>query len=128
MVALGQSETAAHSVGISSERYNVFAMAVAGFYAGIAGAVFVPLVGFVAPESFGLGLSILMIAMLVIGGLGSNIGTVVGVVVLSLINERLRSVTNGAATLGYGLAIMVLVVVAPGGLATVGRRLWRLVR
>jgi branched-chain amino acid transport system permease protein len=123
MIGLGQSETAAQSLGISAPKYNVIAMAIAGLYAGVAGALFVPLVLFIAPESFAISLSILLIAMVVIGGLGSNIGTVLGVVLLSVINEQTSSLPGGIAPLGYGLVIMVLVVVAPGGLANVGRRL-----
>lgn len=123
MIALGQSETAAQSLGISEPKYNVVAMGIAGLYAGVAGALFVPLVLFVAPESFAIHLSILLIAMVVIGGLGSNVGTAVGVVLLSLIDERTSDFSGGVATLLYGLVIMVLVVVAPGGLANVGRRL-----
>jgi ABC-type branched-subunit amino acid transport system permease subunit len=123
MVALGQSETAAQSLGISAPKYNVVAMGVAGLYAGVAGALFVPLVLFIAPESFAIHLSILLIAMVVIGGLGSNLGTVLGVVLLSLVDEQTSALSGGVATLLYGLVIMTLVVVAPGGLANVGRRL-----
>ena len=122
MVALGQSETAAQSLGISEPKYNVLAMGISGLYAGVAGALFVPLVLFIAPESFAIHLSILLIAMVVIGGLGSNVGVVFGVVLLSLIDEQTGSLSGGVATLLYGLVIMVLVVVAPGGLAKVGRR------
>jgi branched-chain amino acid transport system permease protein len=123
MIGLGQSETAAQSLGISEHKYNVVSMAIAGLYAGVAGALFVPLVLFIAPESFGIGLSVLFIAMVVIGGLGSNIGTVLGVVLLSFIDEQTRTLSGGVSTLGYGLVIMVLVVVAPGGLANIGHRL-----
>jgi branched-chain amino acid transport system permease protein len=124
MVGLGQSVPAAHSIGIHAARHNVYAMTVAGGLAGAAGALFAPLVGFVAPESFGLSLSILFIAMVVIGGLGSNVGAVVGVVVLVVIDERLRSRTGTIAGLSYGLLIMALVVVAPGGLANLARRVF----
>jgi branched-chain amino acid transport system permease protein len=122
MLGLGHSVPAAHSIGIHAARHNVYAMTVAGGLAGAAGALFTPLVGFVAPESFGLSLSILFIAMVVIGGLGSNVGAVVGVVVLVVIDERLRSRTGTIAGLSYGLLIMALVVVAPGGLANFARR------
>jgi branched-chain amino acid transport system permease protein len=123
MIALGQSETAAQSLGISEPKYNVIAMGISGLYAGVAGALFVPLVLFIAPESFAINLSILLIAMVVIGGLGSNVGTVFGVVLLSTIDEQTGDLSGGVATVLYGLVIMVLVVVAPGGLANVGRRL-----
>jgi branched-chain amino acid transport system permease protein len=123
MIALGQSETAAQSLGISAPKYNVVAMGVAGLYAGVAGALFVPLVLFIAPESFAINISILLIAMVVIGGLGSNVGTVLGVTLLMFIDEQTSALAGGVATLGYGLVIMILVIVAPGGLANVGRRL-----
>ena len=98
-------------------------MVIAGGLAGAAGSLFAVLVGFVSPESFGLSLSILFIAMVVIGGLGSNLGAVVGVVVMVVIDERLRSQTGGVAALSYGILIMTLVVVAPGGLAALVGRL-----
>ncbi len=86
-VAMRDGEIAAQSLGIDLLTYKAMAFALSSFYAGAAGALYSALLGFVSPEGFDLFQMIIHKAMIVVGGLGSVVGSVLGASLLVYVME-----------------------------------------
>lgn len=115
--ALRDSQPAAQASGIDPARYRVIAFAISALYAGLAGALFAYWSLYVSAASFGLSVSILFIAMIVIGGLDSVLGSIIGAVFLTALQEGLQNA--GQAQLAeplYGAIIVGALLFLPGGL------------
>lgn len=132
MRALHGSELGAQACGVDIVGVKVRTFVVSALLAGLAGALYASVVGFVSPSVFTLTASIAFLAMAVLGGTGSLAGPLVAAVLLTLI-QYLDALIPGipratAQTLQsyqediYGLAIVLVVVFAPGGLASMWRR------
>lgn len=115
-VALGDSETALASIGYDPRMAKTIAFAIQGAYAGLAGAFFAAVVGFIDPYSFGLDVTLQQLTAIAVGGFGSLTGAVLGGVVLTLI-DRVLIDFPGLRELGYGLCLLFVFLVFPGGLA-----------
>ena len=138
---LRDSEVAASVMGVDVRDYKAKAFLVSSMYAGLAGVLYALSIGSVAPESFGLTLSVQFLAMIVLGGLGSVWGSVLGatfVSALPLVFQQYAGslpfivdpgesgiVASQAAAFLYGGAIVLVVLFEPGGLAGLARRLRR---
>ena len=138
---LRDSEVAAAVMGVNVQGYKARVFLVSSMYAGLAGVLYALSIGSIAPESFALDLSILYLAMIVLGGLGSVVGAVLGAIFVSalplvfqqyagslpLISEPGQGgVTAGqAARLLYGLAIIAVVLFQPAGLVGLFHRVRR---
>ncbi len=138
---LRDSEVAAAVMGVNVRDYKAKAFLVSSMYAGLAGVLYALSIGSVAPESFGLVLSVQFLAMIVLGGLGSVAGSILGATFVSALplvfQEYAGSlpfivdpgesgiVASQAAAFLYGLAIVLVVLFEPGGLAGLARRLRR---
>ncbi len=86
-------------------------------------------IGYVSPESFTIVLSIELLAGLVVGGLGSIWGALVGAVFLVFIPSVAQDINQAAPGIAFGALLILAMYVFPGGVAGVGRRLWaRLLR
>jgi branched-chain amino acid transport system permease protein len=120
LLMIKESEIAAASLGIPSARYKVIAFAVSAFYAAVAGGLFAYLVRYINPESFNVGLSIAFLSMVVIGGLGTIGGSIMGAVFYVVVPELLRGIKD-APGLVFGLLLVIVMVLMPQGL-------WGLVR
>jgi branched-chain amino acid transport system permease protein len=132
LMTLRDSEVAAAVMGVDVQRYKARVFLVSSMYAGLSGVLYALYIGSVAPESFALDLSILYLAMIVLGGLGSVGGAVLGAIFVSsmpivlqeyadslpLVSEAGQGgVSAGqAARLLFGLAIVVVVLFEPRGL------------
>jgi branched-chain amino acid transport system permease protein len=135
-VAVRDSEVAATSVGISVARYKVLAFTLSAFYAGVAGSLFVfAIAGYISPQSIAILLSINFFTAIVIGGLGSIMGSMIGgfvVVLLPEVSTELGSVFVGddrAKRLWptfYGSILIVVIILMPYGVAGFLHRLGRL--
>jgi branched-chain amino acid transport system permease protein len=119
LVALSGSEDAARALGIDVARYKLAAFVVSAVYAAIAGSLFVHIVGFVSPEVFGMNMVILGFTMLYVGGIGTITGPLVGAIVINLLPETIRGLKD-YQDLVYGAALILLLIYAPGGLASLG--------
>ena len=119
-----ESEIAAASLGIHIARYKVTAFALSAFYAALAGGLFAYLVRYINPESFNVGLSIAFLSMVVIGGLGTIGGSIVGAAFYVIVPELLRGIKD-APGLVFGLLLVVVMVFMPQGLWGMARRLVR---
>ena len=132
LMTLRDSEVAAAVMGVDVQRYKARVFLVSSMYAGLSGVLYALYIGSVAPESFALDLSVLYLAMIVLGGLGSVGGAALGAVFVSslpivfqeyagslpLVSEPGQGgVTAGqAARLLFGLAIVVIVLFEPAGI------------
>jgi ABC-type branched-subunit amino acid transport system ATPase component/ABC-type branched-subunit amino acid transport system permease subunit len=114
MVAVRESETAARSVGLNPVSIKTAAFAISAVFAGVAGAIFAPLMMFVAPDSFPFSQSILFLLAVIVGGSGFVFGPVVGAVVTVLIPELLSGLAE-YRLLFVGVLLLVVLWLAPEG-------------
>ena len=114
MRAVKDSETAAESIGINPLVVKTMAFALSAVAAGLAGGLFAPLSGFVAPSSFGFGQSILFVLVVVVGGAGSVAGPLIGALVVALLPEVLAGLEE-YRLLFFGALLLVALWVAPEG-------------
>jgi branched-chain amino acid transport system permease protein len=119
LVALSGSEDAARALGIDVARYKLAAFVLSAVYAALAGSLFVHTVGFVSPEVFGMNMVILGFTMLYVGGINTITGALVGAVVINLLPETVRGLKD-YQDLVYGILLILLLIYAPGGLASFG--------
>jgi branched-chain amino acid transport system permease protein len=122
MAAARQDEVAAASVGLVPGRYKLTAFVVSSALASLAGSLLVGLNGVASPESFGISQSILFLVMVVIGGLRSYGGSAIGALAVTLLPEYLRGLDSWYM-FAFGVVIVVVAIVAPGGMASVTRRI-----
>jgi branched-chain amino acid transport system permease protein len=122
VMAVRENEVATASLGIPTSRVIVFAFIWSGFVVGCAGAMFAVHTSYVFPESFGMMHLIISFAMVLVGGLGSVLGAILGAVALTVLPEYLRSFP-GMEELFFGLIVIAVLLVLPDGLASLLRRL-----
>ena len=114
---LRDSEVAASCLGIHIARYKVTAFALSAFYTGIAGGLYAYVVRYINPESFNVNMSIMFLAMIVIGGMASVRGAILGAAFYVLVPELVRGFKD-APGLIFGLSLMLVVILLPGGLTS----------
>ncbi|MDB6001593.1 MAG: amino acid/amide transporter rane protein 2, family [Rhizobacter sp.] len=117
LVILRDSEIAAACLGINVARYKVVAFAFSAFYTAVAGGLLANLVRYLNPESFNFNLSIMFLAMVVIGGLGSIFGALLGAAFYVIVPELFRDMKD-APGLVFGVSLMLVMVLLPRGLAS----------
>jgi branched-chain amino acid transport system permease protein len=115
MLAVREDEIAAESVGINTTWYKIQAFAVGSFFAGIGGALFAHTTTFIQPSDFGFMKSIEYLNMVVLGGLGSIPGSIVGSIVLTSAPEVLRFMSD-YRMLVYGILLVIMMIFRPNGL------------
>lgn len=115
--AIAGDEWAAKSSGIDVVSYKTLVFSLSGAMAGLAGILYAQQSGFISPEAFGLHVSIMILTMVVIGGLGSNQGAIIGAVFLTLLPEIIDSL-NDMKMLVYGVLLLVVLVFLPNGLVS----------
>jgi branched-chain amino acid transport system permease protein len=119
-VALRDHEIAAQCLGMNLLRYKTLAFALSGFYAGIAGALYAGLLGFVGPEGFGLQQMVLQLASIVMGGTASVAGSVLGGFLIVFIQEVVREF-KFSIEIAFGGLLALFVLIKPSGLIDVVR-------
>jgi branched-chain amino acid transport system permease protein len=115
-VAIRENEFAAASLGYWPASYKVAAFVASGFVTGIAGALFAALIGRIAPDSFGLSQLLLQFAVVMIGGMSSIWGSLLGAALLTATPELLRNFP-GAEEIVFSLMLMAVLRFIPRGLA-----------
>lgn len=125
-VAIREDETAARLCGIELTKMKMIGFVVSAGFAGTAGGIFARWENFVTPESFTFWESVMLVAMVVIGGMGSVGGTLLGVAVLIFVPEILRNVLSTGFEswryLLFGIALVLMAVYRPQGLWPSRRR------
>jgi branched-chain amino acid transport system permease protein len=120
-VAMRDGEIAAQSLGIDLLAYKAMAFALSSFYAGVAGALYSGLLGYMSPEGFDLFQMIIQKAMIVVGGLGSVVGSVLGASLLVYIMEFLREFKS-TQEIVFGVLLVAFMVFQPHGLVVFMKR------
>jgi branched-chain amino acid transport system permease protein len=113
--AIRDDDVAARSYGVSLNRYKGLAFAFGGFGAGVSGAITAHLYSYINFETFNAQLSLLALAMVILGGFGNVLGAIVGAVALVSLPELFR-VRAEYRVLIYGLALLLLIRFRPQGL------------
>jgi branched-chain amino acid transport system permease protein len=138
-MAIRDKDISAEVLGINLLRYKLMAFGIGTFYAGVAGALLGYYYRAMTPEYFTLQLSIFYLAAIIVGGLGSLLGTVLGALFMTLVPELLRAGVAFAAQwtprateilspiqqVVFGLLIMGFLVFEPHGLQEIWRRVRR---
>jgi branched-chain amino acid transport system permease protein len=129
--AIREDEVAARAMGINTTHLKLLAFAMGATFGGLAGGMFSAIQGFISPESFVLVESIMVIAMVVLGGMGNIWGVILGALLLSFVPEILRWTVQPlqAALFGrqliepevirmliFGLALVLVMLFRPAGL------------
>ncbi|MBW3619308.1 MAG: branched-chain amino acid ABC transporter permease [Actinobacteria bacterium] len=124
MIAIREDELAAETMGVDLARVKTLAFAWSAMYAGLAGVLFTWTIGFVSPESFTITLSISILAALVVGGLGSIWGALLGAAFLVYLPSVADDLNQAAPGIAFGALLIIAMYVFPGGIAGLARRLW----
>jgi branched-chain amino acid transport system permease protein len=125
-LSVREDEVAAEAMGVDTTGYKVRAFVISSALAGIAGGLSGAFEGNLAPQSFTFVRSFEVVAMVVLGGMGSITGSTIAAAVLTLLPEYLRSVANLRMVI-YSIALIVLMLVRPRGLLGT-REAWDVVR
>ena len=115
LTSIRENEVAAEAVGINAFRYKRLSFTFSAVYAGWAGALFAGYMMYVVPTNFALNKSIELITTTVIGGLGSLTGSVLGALLVTLLPEVFRSLSNYRMLI-YGFAVVLIIMFRPNGL------------
>jgi len=131
-IAVRDNDLAAEVMGINLLYYKLLAFFIGCFLAGIAGSLFAHWTGFLNAENFTLTDSILYIGMVIVGGLGTTIGPILGVVLIRLLQQGIMYIspllestfpvipagfTSGIGPMVFGLVIVLFLILEPRGLA-----------
>lgn len=114
--ALRQSEIAAASLGIQTDRVKTVTLVISAVFAAVAGSLYAHTYGYISPDAFTFAAMLLVLAMIVVGGPGTLSGPIIGAVLLTYLPEWLR-VGDEYRLLGYGVLLFVMVLWAPRGIA-----------
>ena len=101
-MAIREDEIAAKAMGINTRNLKLLAFGMGATFGGVSGAMFASFQGFISPESFGLMESVMVVAMVVLGGIGHLPGVILGAVLLSALPEVLRYVAGPLQALSGG--------------------------
>ena len=124
MIATRNSEIAAEQSGVDTVRTKLAAFMIGAVYAGLSGCLYASSIRFISPDSFSGTQAILLMTMLIIGGMGSIPGCLIGAVALTLLPEALRFLGQWYLVL-YGLGVIAVIIGAPGGLASLAQLRFR---
>jgi len=122
MRAIKESEVAAETMGVKTFKYKLIIFTLTAGYASVAGVLYAQYLNFAAPETFGLMNSVLLLAMVVVGGIGSFWGPVVGALILTFLPEYLRAY-EGLEVLLYGVILAGVMMFIPKGFAPIVKSL-----
>lgn len=136
LLAVRDSETAAETMGVSLRRYKALSFAISAGYAGVAGGLFAFYMSYIGPDNFTIFLSVEFVLMIIIGGLGSILGSVLGALFVTLLPECVRVlegvihswspnlVLPDLKNMILGLSLVLVIVFQPEGFSG----LWRNVK
>jgi branched-chain amino acid transport system permease protein len=119
--AVGEDEGAAATLGINAGAYKLAAFGLGTALAGLAGALYAFFTQFITVDAFDFIFSVMLMAMVVIGGIGSTWGVVIAAIGLTLMPEAIRFV-NDYRLLVFGGLLVLVIRLAPGGLAGLARK------
>ena len=115
VLAIRDNEIAAESCGIQTTYYKVMAFAFSAAFAGLAGGLYACYLGVLDPSTFGFMKSIEILVMVVLGGMGSMLGSILSATVLTILPEATRSFESYRMVV-YSLVLILMMIFRPGGL------------
>ncbi len=124
-IAVSDDEVAAEAMGINTTRYKIIAFVVGAFFAGAAGGIYAHFKQYIAPVGFDFNKSIEIVVMVILGGMGKNVGVIIAAVLLTLLPEGLRMLANQSPHLQwvgdsrmllYAIVLIALMIARPQGL------------
>ena len=115
VLAIRDNEIAAESCGIQTTYYKVMAFAFSAAFAGLAGGLYACYIGVLNPSTFGFMKSIEILVMVVLGGMGSMLGSILSATVLTILPEATRSFESYRMVV-YSLVLVLMMIFRPGGL------------
>jgi branched-chain amino acid transport system permease protein len=128
LTAIREDEVSAASLGINCQGWKVFAFAVSSAMGGAAGCFYASFVGTLVPDAFFITESFTILAMVIVGGMGTLIGPVLGAILLTVLPEVLREIGD-LRLIVYGVSVTLVVLFMPGGMVQAGRLIYgRLIR
>jgi branched-chain amino acid transport system permease protein len=122
MMAVRDNPVSAASMGVSLARTKVATFGISAGYAGIAGALQAVLVGYISPDQWALALSVSLLTGIVVGGLGTIAGAIIGGLFVQFLPYYSNEISQSAPTVVYGVIIILVMILAPGGLLGLLRR------
>src|SRR5436190_1435403 len=120
LTAIREDEVSAASLGINCAAWKVFAFGVGSAVGGAAGCFYASFVGTLVPDAFFITESFTILAMVVVGGMGTLIGPVWGAILLTVLPELLREIGDLRLVV-YGVALTLVVLFMPGGIVQAAR-------
>jgi branched-chain amino acid transport system permease protein len=123
-LAIRDGELAADVMGLNTTYVKVMAFFLSAVFAGVGGNMFASSFNYISPDTFTLSQTVLILAMLLIGGEGSIAGAVVGAIILTYLPEFLRF-TNNYYIFIYGALIVLITLFLPGGVVGYAKKLWK---
>ena len=115
ILAIREHEIAAEACGIRTTYYKVMAFTMSAFFAGVAGCLYAGYLGSLQPSSFGFMKSIEILVMVVLGGMGSMLGSILSATVLTALPEALRAFSDYRMVV-YSLVLVLMMIFKPTGL------------
>jgi len=115
IISIREDETASEAMGVNTTYYKVLAFSIGAFFAGVAGGLFGHYLMLLHPASFTFMRSVEILLMIVLGGLGSLTGSIIGAFVLTVLPEALRGFSSLRLII-YSLTLIVLMLIRPTGL------------
>jgi branched-chain amino acid transport system permease protein len=123
-IALREDEVACQAMGIDKTRTKLSAFALGATWAGMGGVVFAAKTTFINPTSFTIWESIIILCVVVLGGMGSILGVIVGALILILLPEYLRTFSEFRMLI-FGVILVMMMVFRPGGIISNVRRTYK---
>ena len=115
ILAIRDNEIAAEASGVNTTYYKTLAFVVSAFFAGIGGGLYAGCIGVMAPAKFGFMKSIEILVMIVLGGMGSMLGSVLSATFLTILPEALRAFADYRMVV-YAIVLILVMIFRPQGL------------
>ncbi len=113
------SELAASAMGVNVSKYKIWVFVFSAVLASVAGSLYAHYLNFINPASFDLFVSIKLLIMIILGGMYSLWGAIVGAVLITFLNYEWLHYFEEAEGMIYGLIILVIIIFLPGGLVSI---------
>ena len=115
LATIRDDEIAAKCCGVNANIWKGIAFITGNVMIGIAGAIYAHMIGFISPPNFSLAESLLIVAMVILGGMDNILGIIIGTIILSILPEKMRVITEYRVFL-YGILLIVIPMSRPKGL------------
>jgi branched-chain amino acid transport system permease protein len=125
-ISIRDDEIAAEAMGVDTTRFKVLSFVISSMFAGIGGSLFGHYTAYLNPNSFTFTASFYLIIMIVVGGLGSIEGSILGAILITVVLEAFRSLSE-FRLVGFSVLLVLVMLYRPQGLMGVGE-LFRLKR